>query len=118
FSDSNSLFVRYSQARHQPFGNAFFTDPTVGQNRFDDQTNRNAVVSDTHTFSPTVINNLRVGVMRQAFVFTAINFGQDWPRQLGLPSIVPPDQMPQVNFGFGVIGGGAAGTRTSLNWDV
>jgi len=118
FSDRNSMFVRYTQSRHQPFSNAIFTDPTVGSNRFDDQTNRNAVVSDTHTFSPTVINNLRVGIMRQAFEFTAINFGQDWPRQLGLPSIVPPEQMPLINFGFGAIGGGAAGTRTSLNWDV
>jgi hypothetical protein len=118
FSDRNSMFVRYTQSRHQPFSNSIFTDPTVGQNRFDDQTNRNAVVSDTHTFSPTVINNLRVGIMRQSFVFTAINFGQDWPRKLGLPEIVPSDQMPNINFGFGAIGGGAAGTRTSLNWDI
>jgi len=118
FSDRNAMFVRYTQSRHQPFSNAIFTDPTVGSNRFDDQTNRNAVVSDTHTFSPTVINNLRVGIMRQAFDFTAVNFGQDWPRKLGLPEIVPADQMPLVNFGFGSIGGGAAGTRTSLNWDI
>ena len=118
FNDSNSMFVRYTQSRHQPFGNAIFTDPTVGSNRFDDQTNRNAVVSDTHTFSPTVINNLRVGIMRQAFEFTAINFGQDWPGKLGLPASVPREQMPNINLGFGTIGGGAAGTRTSLNWDV
>ncbi|MEZ5365412.1 MAG: carboxypeptidase regulatory-like domain-containing protein [Bryobacterales bacterium] len=117
-TDKNSIFVRYTQSRHQPSSNAIFTDPNAGSNRFDDQTNRNAVVSDTHTFSPTVINNLRVGIMRQAFAFTAVNFGQDWPSKLGLPASVPNDQMPQVNFGFGTIGGGAAGTRTSLNWDV
>ena len=54
------MFVRYTQARHRPFANDFFNDPTVGRSsRRDDQTNRNAVISDTHTFSPTLINSLR-----------------------------------------------------------
>lgn len=118
FGDRNSIFLRYTSAEHAPAADSFFTDPTAGSNRVDDQTNRNAVVSDTHTFSPTLINNLRVGIMRQAFVFQAINFGQGWPRKLGLPAIVPNEQMPQIDFGFGTIGGGAAGTRTSLNWDL
>jgi hypothetical protein len=118
FSDKNSVFVRYTAAQHVPTGNSIFLDPTVGQNREDDQTNRNAVVSDTHTFSPTLINNLRVGIMRQSFIFRAINFGKEWPRKLGLPEIIPSDQMPQIDFGFGAIGGQAAGTRGSLNWDI
>jgi len=118
FSDQNSIFLRYTSAQHVPTGNSIFTDPTVGQNREDDQTNRNAVVSDTHTFSPTLINNLRVGLMRQNFVFAAVNFGKDWPRKLGLPASVPSEQMPQIDFGFGTIGGQAAGTRGSLNWDL
>jgi hypothetical protein len=118
FSDKNSIFLRYTLAQHAPTGNSIFTDPTVGQNRVDDQINRNAVISDTHTFSPTLINNLRVGIMRQAFTFFAINFGQDWPRKLGLPASVPSDQFPQIDFGYGQIGGQAAGTRTSLNWDI
>lgn len=118
FSDRNSIFLRYTAAQHVPTGNAIFTDPTVGQNREDDQTNRNAVVSDTHTFSPTLINNLRVGLMRQSFIFQAVNAGRDWPSRLGLPASVPNDQFPQIDFGFGAIGGQAAGTRGSLNWDI
>jgi outer membrane receptor protein involved in Fe transport len=118
FNDSNSMFFRYTSSQHAPKANAIFTDPTVGGNREDDQTNRNVMVSDTHTFSPTLINNLRVGLMRQSFVFRAVNAGQDWPSKLGLPSIVPQDQFPQINFGFGAIGGGASGTRGSLNWDI
>jgi hypothetical protein len=118
FGDKNSMFFRYSQARHRPSGNSFFTDPTVGQNREDDQTNRNAVISDTHSFSPTLLNSLRVGVMRQLFTFAAINAFQDWPSKLGLPPIVPDDQMPQINFGYGTIGGQAVGTRASFNWDI
>ncbi len=118
FTDKNSIFLRYTLAQHQPTGNSIFTDPTVGQNRVDDQINRNVVVSDTHTFSPTLINTLRVGIMRQAFTFFAINYGQGWPQKLGLPSSVPNDQFPQIDFGYGQIGGQAAGTRTSLNWDM
>jgi hypothetical protein len=118
FSDNNALFVRYTSARHYTAGNSIFTDPTVGQDRQDDQINRNVVVTDTHTFSPTLINSLRVGLMRQSFDFRAVNAGRDWPRKLGLPEIVPPDQFPQINFGFDTIGGQAFGKRGSLNWDI
>ncbi|MCC6292497.1 MAG: carboxypeptidase regulatory-like domain-containing protein [Bryobacterales bacterium] len=117
-TESNSMFFRYTSARHRIGGNSIFTDPTVGQNREDDQTNRNIMLSDTHTFSPTMFNNLRIGVMRQAFTFASINSNREWPRKLGLPAIVPADQFPQIDFGFGTIGGQANGTRTSLNWDL
>jgi hypothetical protein len=118
FGERNSIFVRYTSAQHQLFGDSFFLDANAGGNRADDQTNRNAVVSDTHTFSPTLINNLRVGLMRQSFTFVAVNFQKDWPRRLGLPAIVPNDQMPLIDFGYGAVGGGAAGNRGSLNWDI
>ncbi len=118
FNDSNSMFVRYTHAQHVPTANAIFTDATIGPNRMDDQLNRNAIVSDTHVFSPTTINNLRVGISRQSFVFAAVNAGKDWPSKLGFASIVPQDQMPDINFGYGTIGGGADGTRASLGWDI
>lgn len=118
FSDGNSMFFRYTHARHQTAGNSIYTDPTVGQNREDDQINRNVMVSDTHTFSASLLNNLRVGLMRQAFDFAAINAGKDWPTKLGLPATVPNDQFPQIDFGYGAIGGQAYGTRGSLNWDI
>lgn len=118
FTDNNSAFFRYTSSEHAPRGNSIFTDPTVGTDRVDNQLNRNVMISDTHTFSPTLINNLRVGVMRQFFTFRAVNGDQDWPRKLGLPEIVPNDQFPQINFGFGTIGGQAFGTRGSLNWDI
>lgn len=117
-TNSNTMFFRYTSAQHQIGGNSIFTDQTVGQNREDNQVNRNIMFSDTHTFSPTMFNNLRIGIMRQAFDFAAINAGKDWPRKLGLPPSVPSDQFPQIDFGFGAIGGQAYGTRTSLNWDL
>jgi len=118
FSAQNSMFIRYSSAQHQTYTTSFFTDQTAGSSRADNQINRNAVVSDTHTFSPTLINDLRVGVMRQAFSFVSVNIGKEWPRRLGLPPIVPNDAMPAIDFGHGSIGGGTAGFRGSFNWDI
>lgn len=118
FNDANSIFFRYTHAEHNPSGNSIFLDPTVGQDRVDNQLNRNVIVSDTHVFSPTLINNLRVGISRQSFVFQAINAGKNWPSRLGFNPIVPDDQMPDINFGFSTIGGQANGTRASLSWDI
>ena len=119
FSNKNSMFARYTQARHQPFSNNPFTDPNVGTSREDDQTNRNFVISDTHTFSPTLINNLRVGTSRQRFTFETVGRYLGYAQQIGLPDSVPPDQVPQIAISpYPRIGGGALGKRTSLNWDM
>lgn len=119
FSDKNSIFFRYSQARHQPSANDVFTDPNVGRNRNDDQTNRNAVISDTHTFSPTLINNLRVGLSRQLFTFETVGAFLGYAQRIGLPDSVPEDQVPQISVSpYPTIGGGALGKRSSLNWDI
>ncbi len=119
FSNKNSMFARYTQARHQPFSNNPFTDPNVGRSREDDQTNRNFVISDTHTFSPTLINNLRVGTSRQRFTFETVGRYLGYAQQIGLPASIPEDQVPDINVSpYPRIGGGALGKRTSLNWDI
>ena len=79
--------------------------------------NKNAVISDTHTFSPTLINDLRVSLARQYFTFISASYGQGWPQKLGLPASVPQDVFPIVNFGYTAIGNGTVGARGSLNWD-
>lgn len=116
FSDRNSLFGRYSFFEHQPFSTGFFPDP-VAISRNDDVQNKNLVISDTHTFTPTLINELRVGFARQYFTFISASYNQNWPQKLGLPASVPPDLFPIVNFGFTGIGNGTVGARGSLNWD-
>ena len=119
FSSKNSMFARYTAARHQPFSNNPFTDPNVGRSREDDQTNRNFVISNTHTFSPTLINNLRVGTSRQRFTFETVGRYLGYAQQIGLPDSVPADQVPDINVPpYPRIGGGALGKRTSLNWDI
>ena len=119
FSDKNALFGRYTSARHQPSRNDVFTDPNVGRNRFDDQTNRNFVISDTHTFTPTLINSLRVGTSRQLFLFETVGNYLGYAQRIGLPASVPEDQVPDINVSpYPRIGGGALGKRSSLNWDI
>lgn len=120
FTDANSMFFRYTHVRHAQYlpGNDFITEKTAAYARDDDQTNRNVMFSDTHTFSPSVINELRVGLVRQAFTFTAVSANRNWPSKLGLPPTVPQDEFPNMNFGFGQIGGYALGTRASLSWDI
>ncbi len=119
FSDKNAMFVRYTSARHQPSGDNVFTDPNVGRNREDDQTNRNFVVSNTHTFTPTLINSLRVGTSRQLFLFETVGNYLGYAQKIGLPDSVPPDQVPDINVSpYPRIGGGALGKRSSLNWDI
>jgi hypothetical protein len=116
-NDNHSVFFRYTQAQHDPFGNSIFTDQSVGDARDDDQTNRNAVATHNWTMSPTMLNSLRVGINRQAFTFASQSSG-DWSGKLGLPSNMVGLAFPQMDFGFGAIGGGALGFRSSTNWDA
>ena len=117
FNDKNSIFGRYSFFEHKPFSTGFFENP-VGNSRRDDVKNRNAVISDTHTFSPTLINELRLGFSRQYFPFIAASYGQGWPAKLGLPANVPPDVLPTFAFGYTNLGNGSVGVRGSLNYDL
>jgi hypothetical protein len=116
-NDQHSLFLRYTQAHHHVFNNSIFTEQTVGNARTDDQVNRNAVVSHNWTISPNTLNNLRFGLNRQAFAFAAQSAG-DWSQKLGLPYQMVGLAFPNIDFGFGAIGGGAIGFRSSLNWDA
>ena len=100
FTDRNSMFFRYTHARHGTSGNSIFTDPTVGQNRVDNQINRNAMISDTHTFSPTLLNNLRVGMMRQAFDLRRHQRRARMAGQARSTGDRPRDQFPQIDFGL------------------
>jgi hypothetical protein len=117
FGEKNALFGRFSWFGHEPFSTGFFENP-VGNSRNDDVENKNFVLSDTHTFRPTLINELRVGIARQYFTFISASFGQGWPQKIGLPSVVPPDVFPIFSFGFPNIGNGTVGARGSLNWDL
>ncbi|MCL5745948.1 MAG: carboxypeptidase regulatory-like domain-containing protein, partial [Acidobacteria bacterium] len=116
-SNKNSLFGRVSWFDHRPFQKqVIFPGDMFG--RKDDLSNKNVVLSDTHTFSPTLINEFRVGIIRQYFTFADASYGQDWPRKLGFPSNVPIDVIPTVGIsGYTSVGYGITGKRGTLNWN-
>ena len=117
FTDNNALSIRYLYYKHFN-DNGFFSglpDPNV-RSRLDNYLNYNALVSDTHTFSPTLLNEFRVSVARQAFPFQAYSFGQDWPSKLGLPASFPQDTLPRVSNGLTGFGAFTVGLRGGTTW--
>ncbi|MDE1177904.1 MAG: carboxypeptidase regulatory-like domain-containing protein [Edaphobacter sp.] len=102
-SDKDTVFVRY--AYYNNFtnggtgGGTYYPDPTVA-NRYDTYIAKEILAGDTHTFSSTLINDLRLSVERQEFPFQAVSAGGNWPQQLGLPSNVPNFALPTVGNGL------------------
>ncbi|MCS7026016.1 MAG: TonB-dependent receptor [Bryobacteraceae bacterium] len=119
FTDRNFFYGRYTYYRH--FTNAGnlqspWPDPMV-RARFDDLRNQNVVLNDTHTFSPTLLNEFRISVARSYFPFQAASFGRNLPRELGLHPSIPSDTLPFLNnFGFANFGAFTVGLRSSTNW--
>jgi hypothetical protein len=115
FSDKNSLFARYSYFLHETDnGTNIYPNPVVAK-RDDALNNKNFVLSDTHTFTPSFLNELRVGITRGYFPFIVRSFGGDWPAKLGLPSSVPADTFPGISNGLPGFNTGTAGLRASVN---
>lgn len=121
FSDRNSMYGRYTYYRH--FTNAGnlqspWPDPDV-RARFDDLRNQNIVLNDTHSFSPSALNELRISVARSRFPFQAASYGKNLPRELGLHPSIPSDTLPFLNnFGFANFGAFTVGLRGSTNWQL
>lgn len=117
FSDKNTFSARYLYYKHFN-DNGFFSalpDPNV-RSRLDDYLNHNALISDTHAFSPTLLNEFRVSVARQSFPFQAYSFGQDWPSKLGLPASFPQETLPRVSNGLTNFGAFTVGLRGGTTW--
>lgn len=102
-TDKDTAFVRYAYYSNYTNGGTgggtFYPNPIVA-NRYDTYTTKALMVGDTHVFSSTLINDLRLSVERQTFPFQAASAGQGWPQKLGLPSIVPSFAIPAVGNGL------------------
>ncbi len=89
FSDKNRMFGRYSQVMNRARGNNI----AVGWELLDggfvlqpaDQVN--TVISDTHMFSPTLINEVRLGANHRKESRTPLGVNEDWGQTLGIPGI-------------------------------
>ena len=115
-SEKNSITGRYSFFNHKTDNGNGINPNDVVTKRDDDLKNWNIVLSDTHTFTPTIINESRIGVTRGYFPFIVRSFGGGWPAKLGLPSIVPADTFPAIGNGLPGFNTGTAGVRGSVNW--
>jgi hypothetical protein len=117
FSDHDSLFARYTYFHHFDDNGAQspWPDPVV-RARNDNFETRNSVVSETHIFSPSVVNDIHIGTARQYFPFQVDSYGGDWPQKLGLPTSVPPTAFPNVTNGLTAFPTQTVGLRGALTW--
>jgi outer membrane receptor protein involved in Fe transport len=100
FSDKDSVFFRYSVTRNTRWGQGYGLGPADPDifSRIDQRDNHAAILTETHVFSPTVINELKISGARQNLPFQSIGYGGDWPSKLGYPSIIPNDMFPAVTI--------------------
>ena len=117
FSDRDSMFARYTYFHHFDDNGAQSPWPNpVVRDRDDNFETRNSVASETHIFSPSVVNEFRVGTARQYFPFQVFSYGGDWPQKLGLPANVPPTAFPNVSNGLTAFPTQTVGLRGALTW--
>lgn len=91
FSSNHKMFGRYSMVRHRAWRDRW--SPEIAWRDYDwravpipiDQ--RNIVLSDTYTFSPTMINEVRLGYNRRRGTVFPSTLNQDWAKQLGIPNV-------------------------------
>ena len=116
-SEKNTIsgrFLYYKHFNDNGFAGAL-PDPNVRE-RLDNYLNYNTTINDTHTFTPSLLNEARVSVARQAFPFQAYSFDQGWIAKLGLPVSVPEGTLPRVDNGLPGFGAFTVGLRGSTTW--
>jgi hypothetical protein len=116
-SDKNTISGRFMYYKHfndNGFAGAL-PDPNVRE-RLDNYLNYNTTINDTHSFTPSLLNEARVSVARQAFPFQAYSFNQGWIGKLGLPASVPEGTLPRVDNGLPGFGAFTVGLRGSTTW--
>ena len=88
-SDKNRIFGRVSLVKNRARGNAIALNWNLLDGGFvlqpSDQIN--TVVADTHIFSPTLINEIRLGANHRKESRTPLGFDEGWGQTLGIPGI-------------------------------
>ncbi|HYO80247.1 MAG TPA: TonB-dependent receptor, partial [Bryobacteraceae bacterium] len=113
FSETDNLFFRYSFTWNTLLNAGWGLGVADPGARNDQRDNHNGVIAYTKTLSTSMINEFRGGITRQWLPFLHPSFDQEWPRQLGYPSIIPQDAFPPVQIA-GVLGIGNAGFSGGL----
>jgi len=122
FSTANRMFARWSfnrESANRPDNPTSWPDPVLYA-RYDQTQNQQALLSDIHSFSPSVLNEGRLSFMRQDFPFTQGSYNQGWPQKLGFPANVPGTLFPLFSIdGYDQLGGiGTTGLRYSTAYQL
>lgn len=117
FSSKDTAFARYAYYKHftDTGGNIYsIIEPFMGL-RDDNDGNQAALVEETHIFSPTWINELRLSLLRTNFTFVTSSNGGGWPQKLGLPDSWPAETFPRMSNGFPAASTSAVGKRAGTS---
>jgi hypothetical protein len=90
FSTNSNLFARESFQNTGAFAPSIFGQPLGGSIEGAGATrarNQNAGIGYTYTFSPTLLNDVRVGLNRQTTALTQEDYGKNLSQQFGIPGI-------------------------------
>ncbi len=92
FSENDSAFLRYSYAHDNILQPGILPAPLVGANISGQalQPAHQAVLSETHVFSPVLLNTTRFGWSRIFITAKNFNNGLNLPTQLGIPGVIVP----------------------------
>lgn len=96
FSDSDNGFLRYSQARDLIYQPGPLPTPAVGGviSGISQEPSNQAVLTENHVFSPTLVNTARIGWSRIAITTSDANAGNPVASKIGIPgSNVPGDPL-------------------------
>lgn len=91
FSENDTLSARWTRSTRKAateggvYGNPINTEAGLGTGRQDVNVN-NLSITQTHTFSPTLVNELLIGAHRTYNSSGTLADFEDWPKRLGLPN--------------------------------
>jgi Carboxypeptidase regulatory-like domain/TonB dependent receptor len=119
-SNRDSFFGRFSYEDQpsfipSPFNNAL--DGGAFSDGFQDDSYRSVALSETHTFNPTTVNELRFGYNRINAHRFQLNFNTNVASQLGFPGVpFGPDNggLPSISINDGTAAIGSSGFLPSI----
>ncbi|MBS1828598.1 MAG: TonB-dependent receptor [Acidobacteria bacterium] len=115
FNINHKLFGRYSQVRHRSQERPVreLTEIVYGSVYVRPIDQRNIVISDTYTFNPSTINEMRLGYNRRANSAIPESFNQNWAQKLGIPNVSAETFPDFQNSGGGRFYGLGPGGRSN-----
>lgn len=116
FSPRHSMFVRYAYYKaYTDTGGGLYSviHPFLGL-RYDNYPNHAGLIEDTFVITPTLLNEVRLSVLRADLLFVTASYNQNWAAKLGMPN-VPPNAFPRMSNGFATSSTSAEGERAGTS---